>query len=104
MGKKKSHIPLGAAFIYQCKPYPKEIYKIHKIWAKSFPIQIGVIYWEDKNEIYCVGNDDGKIHIFKGIPNTHYLKMDTICELTFHRGYGISFRSRNNEFIFLFYW
>ena len=82
--KKKSHIPLGAAFIYQCKPDPKEIYKIHKIWAKSFPIQIGVIYWEDKNEIYCVGNDDGKIHIFKGIPNTHYLKMDTICELTFH--------------------
>ena len=84
MGKKKSHIPLGAAFIYQCKPYPKEIYKIHKIWAKSFPIQTGVIYWEDKNEIYCVGNDDGKIHIFKGVPNTHYLKMDTICELTFH--------------------
>ena len=39
--KSKSHVPLGAAFIYQCKPDKKEIYKIHKIWAKSFPIQTG---------------------------------------------------------------
>ena len=49
-----------------------------------FPIQTGAIYWEDKNEIYCVGNDDGKIHVFKAVPKTHYLKMDTICELSFH--------------------
>ena len=85
--KKKSPekvIPLGAAFIYQCKPDETEIYKIHKIWVKTFPIQTGVIYWEDENEIYCVGNDDGKIHIFKAVPNTHYLKMDTIVELNFH--------------------
>ena len=77
-------VPMGAAFIYQCKPDPKEIYTIHKIWAKSFTIQTGVIYWEDKNEIYCVGNDDGKIHIFKAVPRTHYLKMDTMGELSFH--------------------
>ena len=30
-------IPMGAAFIYQCKPDKKEIYIIHKIWAKPFP-------------------------------------------------------------------
>ena len=82
--KTTSHVPLGAAFIYQCKPDPKEIYTIHKIWAKSFAIQTGVIFWEDKNEIYCVGNDDGKIHIFKAVPKTHYLKMDTLAELSFH--------------------
>ena len=86
-GKNKPQeklIPLGAAFIYQCKPDKNEIYKIHKIWVKTFPIQTGVIYWEDENEIYCVGNDDGKIHIFKAVPNTHYLKMDKIVELNFH--------------------
>jgi len=83
-GKGNSHIPLGAAFIYQCKPDAKEIYTIHKIWAKSFPIQTGVIFWEDKNEIYCVGNDDGKVHVFKAVPKTHYLKMDTVCELNRH--------------------
>jgi WD40 repeat protein len=82
--KSKSHVPLGAAFIYQCKPDPKEIYKIHKIWAKSFAIQTGVIYWEDKHEIYCVGNDDGKIHIFKAVPKTHYMQMDTLTELRIH--------------------
>ena len=82
--KANSHVPLGAAFIYQCKPSKKEIYTIHKIWAKSFPIQTGVIFWEDQNEIYCVGNDDGKIHIFKAVPKTHYVKMDTLAELSFH--------------------
>ena len=82
--KKNSQVPLGAAFIYQCKPDPKEIYTIHKIWAKSFPIQTGVIYWEDKYEFYCIGNDDGKIHIFKAVPKTHYLKMDIVCELNYH--------------------
>ena len=80
----KNHVPLGAAFIYQCKPHKTEIYKIHKIWARSFTIQTGVIYWEDKNERYCIGNDDGRIHIFKAVPNTHYLKMDKICEFSFH--------------------
>ena len=82
--KPETVIPLGAAFILQCEPDEKEIYKIHKIWIKTFPIQTGVIYWEDENEIFCVGNDDGRIHIFKAVPNTHYLKMDTFTELCHH--------------------
>jgi len=75
---------MGAAFIYQCKPDPKEIYKIHKIWAKPFKVQTGTIHWEDKNEIYSIGLDDGRVLCFKGVPNTHYLQMNKICELTFH--------------------
>ena len=83
--KEKNHVPLGAAFIYQCKPDPNEIYKIHKIWAKSFPVQTGVIYWEDKNEIYCIGNDDGKIYCYKAVPNTHYLQQNLLAELFYHK-------------------
>ena len=83
---KDKMIPLGAAFIYQCKPDKTEIYKIHKIWVKAFGIQTGVIYWEDDNDIFCVGNDDGKIHVFKAVPNTHYLQMDTVIELSHHVG------------------
>ena len=86
-GKTKGddcQIPMGAAFIYQCKPDPKEIYKIHKIWAKPFPKQTGVIHWEDKNEIFSIGLDDGRILSFKAVPNTHYLQMNKICELCFH--------------------
>ena len=75
-GKTKGddvQIPMGAAFIYQCKPDPKEIYKIHKIWAKPFKVQTSAIHWEDKNEMYSIGLDDGRVLSFKGVPNTHYL-------------------------------
>jgi hypothetical protein len=87
IGMKKDDdckIPLGAAFIYQCKPDKKEIYIIHKIWAKPFPLQTGVIHWEDKNEIYCIGLDDGRVFAYKGDSKTNYLEMNKICELSFH--------------------
>jgi WD40 repeat protein len=83
--KKDDKVPLGAAFIYQCKPDEKEIYIIHKIWAQPFEFQTSVIYWEDRNEIYCIGNDDGKIYSFKAKPNTHYMTMNKISELNFHK-------------------
>ena len=90
-------IPMGAAFIYQCEPSKQEIYAIHKIWAKPFPIQTGTIYWEDKNEIFCVGNDDGKIYIFKAKPNTHYMEMSQLAELNYHtdRVMGLALDSKN---------
>ena len=87
MGIKKdddSLIPLGAAFIYQCKPDKKEIYIIHKIWGKPFPFQTGVIHWDDINEIYCIGLDDGRVFAYKGDSKTYYLEMNKICELSFH--------------------
>ena len=79
-----SKIPMGAAFIYQCKPDKKEIYIIHKIWAKPFPTQTGVIFWDDKNEIYCIGLDDGRVFAYKGDSKNFYLEMKQICELSFH--------------------
>ena len=83
--KDDLHFPLGAAFVYQCEDDKKDGYIIHKIWAKSFPIQTGVIAWDDIEEVYSVGNDDGKIYCFKAVPNTHYLKMNQIIELNFHK-------------------
>ena len=77
-------VPMGAAFIYQCKPDKKEIYIIHKIWAKAFSAQTGAIYWDDKNEIYVIGLDDGSIFGYKAIPNTHYLQMNKYFEQKFH--------------------
>ena len=77
-------VPMGAAFIYQCKPDKKEIYIIHKIWAKAFSTQTGTIYWDDKNEIYVIGLDDGSIFGYKAIPNTHYLQMNKYFELKCH--------------------
>ena len=93
-------IPMGAAFIYQCEPSKEEIYAIHKIWAKPFPIQTGAIYWEDKNEIFCVGNDDGEIYIFKAKPNTHYMQMNQLGELAYHtdRVMGLALDPRTLNF------
>ena len=90
-------VPMGAAFIYQCEPHKEEIYAIHKIWAKPFPIQTGTIHWEDKNEIFSVGNDDGKIYIFKAKPNTHYMTMNQLAELNYHtdRVMGLAINPKN---------
>lgn len=82
--KTDSHIPLGAAFIYQCKPNDSK-YIVHKIWAKSFPIQTGVLSWEDEEEVFSVGLDNGRIYCFKAKPNTHYLDMEMILELPLHK-------------------
>ena len=98
--KKKSDddkVPMGALFIYQCEPSKEEIYAIHKIWAKPFPIQTGTLYWEDENEIVCVGNDDGKIYVYKPKPNTYYMEMNQMFEFAYHtdRVMGIALDPRN---------
>ena len=90
-------VPMGALFIYQCEPSKEEIYAIHKIWAKPFPIQTGTLYWEDKNQILSVGNDDGKIYVFKPKPNCYYDEMEQIAEYNNHTdrvmGIGIDVKS-----------
>jgi len=98
--KKKSDddkVPMGALFIYQCEPSKEEIYAIHKIWAKPFPVQTGTLYWEDETEILGVGNDDGKIYLFKAVPNTHYTLMNQMFEFNYHtnRVMGLALDSKN---------
>ena len=91
-------VPMGALFIYQCEPSKEEIYAIHKIWARPFPIQTGTLYWEDETEILGVGNDDGKIYLFKPQPNTYYEVMNQIFEFAYHtdRVMGLAKKKKNN--------
>ena len=91
-------VPMGALFIYQCEPSKEEIYAIHKIWAKPFPIQTGTLYWEDETEILGVGNDDGKIYLYKPQPNTYYQVMNQIFEFNYHtdRVMGLTIDPKNN--------
>ena len=77
-------IPMGAAFIYQCKPDKDEVFKIHKIWAKPFAVQTGTIHWEDTKEYYSIGLDDGKVFVYKGDSSNHYLSMDKVYEGIVH--------------------
>ena len=96
--KDDDKVPMGALFIYQCEPSKEEIYAIHKIWARPFPVQTGTLYWEDENEVLCVGNDDGKIYLFKPKPNTYYVEMNQINEFAYHtiRVMKIALDSKNN--------
>ena len=91
-------VPMGALFIYQCEPSKEEVYAIHKIWAKPFPIQTGTLYWEDQNQILSVGNDDGKIYLFKPKPNCYYDEMEQIAEYNVHtdRVMGIGIDVKTN--------
>ena len=91
-------VPMGALFIYQCEPSKEEIYAIHKIWAKPFPIQTGTLFWEDETEILGVGNDDGKIYLYKPQPNTYYQVMNQIFEFNYHtdRVMGLAVDPKNN--------
>lgn len=91
-------VPMGALFIYQCEPSKEEVYAIHKIWAKPFPIQTGTLYWEDQNQILSVGNDDGKIYVFKPKPNCYYDEMEQIAEYHVHtdRVMGIGIDVKTN--------
>ena len=91
-------VPMGALFIYQCEPSKEEVYAIHKIWAKPFPIQTGTLYWEDQNQILSVGNDDGKIYVFKPKPNCYYDEMEQIAEYNVHtdRVMGIGIDVKTN--------
>ena len=91
-------VPMGALFIYQCEPSKEEIYAIHKIWARPFPVQTGTLYWEDENEILIVGNDDGKIYLFKPKPNTYYVEMNQIHEFAYHtnRVMGLALDPKKN--------
>ena len=91
-------VPMGALFIYQCEPSKEEIYAIHKIWAKPFPVQTGTLYWEDDKQIVLVGNDDGKIHIFKPKPNAYYDEMNQLFEFAYHtdRVMGLALDSIKN--------
>jgi WD40 repeat protein len=91
-------VPLGAAFVYQCKPDPKkkEDYIIHKIWVRSYPIQTGVISWDDIDEMYCVGNDDGAIYLYKHKEGSKYTDFDSVAELRYHRNrvMGVAYDSK----------
>ena len=92
-------VPLGAAFVYQCKPDPKKKgdYIIHKIWVRSYPIQTGVISWDDIEEIYSVGNDDGTIYLYKHKEGSKYTEFDTLVQLSYHKNrvMGLAYDSKN---------
>ena len=96
--------PLGYIRIYEYinsegneKDINYEIIKLNKIWEKSFMIQTNTMYFDQKKEILCVGNDDGSIYIYKTKVEGNYKNMELMIDLKFHsdRVSGLYFDPRN---------
>jgi hypothetical protein len=79
-GKK---IALSYAYIYM---YKEEINKliINKLWEKPFFVRAEIIYFDENKEILCIGNEEGKIHIFKTKTKGDFQQLENFGELSFH--------------------
>lgn len=77
-------LPLGAFFVYQFEKNfknPNERFIVHKIWAKTFLVQTGCLFFDEDSELFGVGLDDGKICVFHDPEDTHFVKSQILFEL-----------------------
>ena len=75
--KTDSHITVGAVFAFRVKEDSSSgQLQFEKLWAKSFPIQTGVISWDPDSNTLAVGLDDGKIYFYKTTPDSNYTRYD----------------------------
>lgn len=83
--KSDSHITVGAVFAFKTEE-DQETGEIifEKLWAKSFPVQTGVISWDSDSSMLAIGLDDGRMFFYKTTPDSGYMYFDQICELKPH--------------------
>lgn len=74
--KTSNNCPLGALFVYQFEEDSEAKYIVHKIWAKTFNVQTGCLFYDEESDKFGVGLDDGKIYIYKDNKKSHYVKSD----------------------------
>ena len=75
--------PLSHILIFEYKKEENKII-INKLWKKSFYIYSKIIIFEEQNEILCIGNDDGKIYLYKTKEAGSFVQMENFAELNFH--------------------
>ena len=94
-GKK---IALSYAYIYM---YKEEINKliINKLWEKPFFVRAEIIFFDENKEILCIGNEEGKIHLFKTKTKGDFHQLENFGELSFHNKKitGLYLNSDNEE-------
>ena len=80
-GEKTS---LSYAFIYMYKEENKKLI-INKLWEKPFFVRAEIIYFDEKNEMLCIGNELGKIILFKTKTKGDFQQLENFGELSFHK-------------------
>jgi hypothetical protein len=76
--KSEAHISVGAVFAYKVTNDSNGAYYFDKLWAKSYPVQTGVIYWEAESNVLVVGLDNGKINLFKVNSDSNFMQFDDV--------------------------
>ena len=85
---------LGNLSIFE---FENNTYELKKLSEKFYNIQTKKLFFDEKNEIICVGNDDGKIYIYKPKNIGDYTELINITTLSFHtdRITGLYFKDMN---------
>ena len=91
--KSDSHVPVGAVFVFKINKSKTNEFEFVKTWAKSFPIQTGILLWDRESSTLSVGLDDGTIVFYKHQLNSKYTEFDELCQIKPHKGrvMGIGF-------------
>ena len=87
--KTDAHITVGAVFAFKInenKTDNVKNIKYEKVWAKSFPEQTGVLYFEKKSLSILIGLDMGNIEVYRTNERSNYLKYEEIANKKPHFG------------------
>ena len=80
--KTDQHISVGAVFAFKVIEDKRgNSYLFDKLWAKSFPEQIGVVNFNKNQLVLQVGLDFGTIIFYKASVESKYLVFDEILIL-----------------------
>ena len=96
--KTNEHISVGALFAYRVFEEKRgNTYIFEKLWAKSYPQQTGVVYF-NKNSLYVgVGLDQGDVIFYQVSKESKFLEFEEILKFKYHsdRVMGLSYDEKN---------
>jgi hypothetical protein len=74
-----AHISVGAVFCFKIITDSSGNVEIaDKLWAKSYPIQTGVLCWDSESNTLAVGLDNGKICCYKINPESNFMHFEEV--------------------------
>ena len=77
--KTDAHISVGAVFAYKVSTDSSgSISVVDKLWAKSYPVQTGVVSYESDSNTLIVGLDNGKICFYKVNPESNFMHIEEV--------------------------
>ena len=83
--KSKTHLSVGAFFVFKVLFNPEKGFKFEKIYAKSFPEQTGCISWNKASNTVHIGLDSGKMVFYKLNPDSNFTQFEQYIEFKPHK-------------------